>query len=95
MVWPPDPNSRDIYMADDRGSNAVPLAIIGLMTASRRLRATGGILGLVFLAAAPIVWLFTAGQKDGWIFPALVGVFGLIFVFYWLVASVLAWAFRD
>jgi hypothetical protein len=76
-------------MANDRGSNLGPLVIIGFMTASRRLRAAGGILGIVLLAIAGILWLAT--KEAVFVLFMLIGA---AFVFYWVAATVLAWFVR-
>ena len=76
--------------------NAVPIAIIGLMTASRRLRMAGGILGMLLLAVGSLLWLAFRGDPDptsraGGI---LVMLLGGGFIFYWVVASVMSWFIR-
>jgi len=79
----------------DKG-NAVPIAIIGFMTASRRLRMAGGLLGLFLTTAGAILWLaYQSGADPAFRQMALFAfLFGGAFLLFWLIASVLSWFIR-
>jgi hypothetical protein len=81
---------------NDRHSSIAPLVIIGFMTASRRIRAVGGIFALILLSAGFIWRWMSMGDPDrnAWIPPVAVICLGGFLVFYWIVAVILAWLGR-
>lgn len=70
--------------------------IIGLMTASHRIRTAGGIFAVMLLGAG-LLWRWRSmGDRDptAWAGPFLVICFGGGFLLFWFVAVILAWLAR-
>ena len=80
-------------MTNDRG-NLGALVIMGFMTASRRIRAAGCILGFFLLAGGYLLKLRWASDPIGWVGPFFMMAFGVGLIFFWIASTIMAWLMR-